>query len=108
MVGFAVWPLVEPVTGAWEFDAAPFGDFLAERGLCGTTTTGPPPGFGAAMNCEVALSECGADGATAVDPIATTPTVAAVVTPTSRPAATTVFVVVAASTLGRCSAASFT
>jgi len=47
-------------------------------------------------------------GTIALDPITTTLAVAAVVTPTSRPATTTVFEVAPASAAGRCKAASFT
>jgi len=103
------WPLVEGVTdgaGGFEVDVV---DGFGECRLGGTMTTGVPPAFGATRNCESGLPACVVAGATALDPIATTLTVAAVVTPTSRPAAMIVLVVVvAASAVGKCNAASFT
>jgi hypothetical protein len=69
--------------------------------LRGTTTTGAPTEFGEVTNGEFDAALWLTGGAIALDPITTTLAVAAVVTPTRRPATTTVFVVVAAKAEGR-------
>jgi hypothetical protein len=76
--------------------------------LRGTTTTGVPPEFGVTMNCDPGLWAVVLCGTIALDPITTTLAVAAVVTPTSNPATTTVFEVAPASAVGKCNAANFT
>jgi hypothetical protein len=93
--------VIEPVTGGVGLTAGVGAPDGVEVCCLGTTMSGLPPAWVGEPKLAPAAGECEGGETAALEPMTTTLTVAAVVSPTSEIAATRVLTGVAASALGR-------